>query len=296
MKSQIIALVMAAAGVAAIHHSRTGVMGEARSRPLNPLELKESPYGEVIGMALQDPVHLIWHGGRGHEHIDAQNQSKKNEEAEVCEVCGVVHDHADEDHVDEAYLENRPFWVQWKGKLLLMEKYTRFDHSPVERQGAVKEFERHETERLLKLAYDMDPTNYGNYNAYNYFYMVGKDVEDSRKRISELAHKSLAACELGKRVDPMDALTAAAAAEDLMIWVMDSPGETRPENVVSAYWRFADEVKNYEEVFDAAVNSGRINNYSQDRVSEMIQRYRLFNYNVREYGKKVEGMPKIYRY
>lgn len=295
MKSYIIALVMAAIGVAAIHHSRTSVMGEARSRSLNPLELKESPYGEVIGMALQDPVHLIWHGGRGHEHIEAQNEARESEKNEPCEVCGVVHEHGDDSHVDEAYLENRPLWVQWKGKLLLMEKTSRFNHSPVERHGAVKEFERREVERLLKMAYEMDPTNYGNYGAYIYFYMEAKDAEVSRKRISELAYKSLAACEQGKRVDPMDALTAAAAAEDLMIWVMDAPSETRSADVVSAYWRFSSEVKNYEKVFDEAVESGRINNYSEERVQEMVQRYQLFAYNVREYGKKVEALPKIFR-
>ncbi|GAA5497187.1 hypothetical protein Rhal01_03377 [Rubritalea halochordaticola] len=294
MKLGIISSVMGAAGVLMILHSQDAARGEAKSRAFNPLELKGSPYGEVIGMALQDPVHLIWHGGRGHDDAAAQTKLENNE-GDICEVCGIVHDDTVED-IDESYLEGLPQRIQWKGELLLMSKYTRFNHSPVPRRGLVKQYEQNEVRKLLQLAYEMDPTNYGNYNALNFYYFQeageGETVSD---KVESLALETIRACEEGKRVDPMDALTSASAAENILVWKFDDPDTADLGSLTEAYHRFKAEVDNCASVIAESAESGRLGLYSEARITEMQDRFNLFSYNLREYGKKIQDRPKIFR-
>lgn len=261
-------------GVLLILHGRDGVDSAIRSHLLNPLELKGSPYGEIIGMALQEPVHLLWHGGKGHEHISG--------DGDECAVCGV--DHADEE--SQNYLKDKPLSAKVKLKMLSMENAIRQDNSPLGRSAVVVSFERQRARDLMFYAYEMDPTNYGNYNAVSFFLEASGSVADQVK-IEELAQKTLAACE-GRVDDPSDCLTAASAAHILLVKKSGTLKHVEYYQLSQEFDLFLEKVKQFELSFEGALSDGRLSQYSQEKVDEMITHYNQFAYSVREYKKKIE--------
>ena len=261
-------------GILLILHGRGGVEPAIRSHSLNPLELKGSPYGEIIGMALQEPVHLLWHGGKGHEHISGDD--------EECTVCGV--DHSEEG--SQSYLKDKPLSAKVKLKMLSMENAIRQDNSPLGRSALVVSFEKRRARDLMFYAYEMDPTNYGNYNAVAFFLEANGSVAD-RAKIDELAQRTLVACE-GRIDDPSDCLTAASAAHTLLVKKSGGLSHRDYYQLSKEFDLFLAKVKQFELSFEGALSDGRLSQYSQAKVDEMISRYNQFAYSVREYKKKIE--------
>jgi len=178
----------------------------ARDLPSNPFELKGSPYGEVLGMAMQDPVNLVWHGGQRHEDVLSADGGHGGESGFAINM------NADGSEV---------LHVKLKMELGLFDKYTRQRNMPGGRKGAIRAYEKARVKNLLQTAYDFDRTNYGNYNALNFFYVTNAKRRDGLRSIDDaisLGRQTLEACEKYKSVDLQDALTAAVAAENILIW------------------------------------------------------------------------------
>ena len=185
--------------------------------------------------------------------------------------------------------------VKLKMELGLFDKYTRQRNMPGGRKGAIRAYEKARVKNLLQTAYDFDRTNYGNYNALNFFYVTNAKRRDGLRSIDDaisLGRQTLEACEKYKSVDLQDALTAAVAAENILIW-QDSLSRVRGgslDELSKSHKRLVKEYLNYQRVMGVAVEDGSLNVYSQARIDEMAQRFGVLRYSVREYKKKIERL------
>lgn len=295
MKDKIISGVIMVAGLGLALVGGSDAIRMAQSRNLNPLELRGSPFGEVLGMALQDPIHMAWHGGQGHDDVLKPGEDASAPEGEVCEVCGVVHDDDSGASVGVDLHSRQPMPVFLKGKVELLGKFIRQKNSPVKRGAAVRNYELARTKNLLQTAYDFDPTNYGNYNALNFFYVTNQ--RRGKESIGDglaLADDTIEACGKYKYDDPQDALTAASAAENKLVWMYATREKFPVSDLVETYDQFAYEVSNYQAVMIKAVETGRLKYYSAERLKEMETRFGTFAYALKGYKEKIDAMPRIF--
>lgn len=283
MKVEISKLVgggLLVAGAAFVWLGAGSLSPQVKSQPYRAFALPGSPYGEVIGLALQDPVHLLWHGGAGHEHVGRKG--------EKCEVCGV--DHSQEEGKAggrHAELENNPI-VRWKLSLLDLAAAVRQKNNPRAHAGAVVDYEQERVRSLVKLAYEMDPTNYGNYNMYVHFMLThgissGEYTMDDFYRVSEA---TIAMC-TGRDEDPEDALTAASAAENMLIYKLRGVDKADYWKFEEDYNRFVAEVRRFERNQARAEREGRLKSYQPEKVKEIGDRFQGFHYIRNSYGKLI---------
>lgn len=166
----------------------------------NPLGLKMSPYGQVIALAVQGGIDSDWHGteDRAGDH--------------VCSACG--HNHGTgESHCDESKDANT-------GKQTFIAKVEeavteRTNPRPATRGH--KFYLRRQVEDRLRFAYELDPSNYANYNSYNLF-LTEPSVGTRRvltDRVLSLARLTID-YSLREESDPRPALTAASAAGNIL--------------------------------------------------------------------------------
>lgn len=257
-------------GVGLLSHGYSSSPALRDAREFNFMCIKESPYGEIVGAALQDPVHLIWHGGKGHDHHKADENGE-------CTVCGVSHEAEDAN-----YVEGKFFLNVAKLKMLRMEANIRQSNWPSKRHSYVASYEKNKVKQLMLEAFEMDPTNYSNYNGADKY--INKNDAQGVKEMVRLAEKVYQATN-GRLWDPEDALTAASAAETVMIYRARANGINDKKALKADYDFFADKVQLFVESFERAESDRRIYYFSQEKVDEMLQRYKYFQYSLREYGK-----------
>ncbi|MFC5049928.1 hypothetical protein ACFPK9_04815 [Rubritalea spongiae] len=282
--NSVIVIVIAVLGVFLISDGRRRVEHLMAERELNPLELKESPYGEIIGAALQEPVHLLAHGGTGHDH----HHGEGHEGCAGCSGCAVTsHEH---DHAEMVEVEGGSPWLaQRKSALASLGSMIRRNHNPSGRSRGVREYEQKRIQELVELAYEMDPTNHGNYAMYVTF----EGNRGGFEKILEVSQKSLAMTE-GRLNDPNDALTSAGAAEMILIYrnIKATRDEVENSELETDYVFFVEKTKEYAEAFDKALAEGRLQQFSQEKVDEMIEIYSRFSYTIRVYGERVEEVRR----
>lgn len=192
---------LAVAGVALWSYgaSRLRTGGDFDFRP-NPLGLKMSPYGQVIALAVQGGIDSDWHGTEARTGPNA------------CHNCGHYHG-ADQsgcggDQVAKA------------GKQSFI---ARIDEAVSERTNprpatkGHKFYLRRQVEDRLRFAYELDPSNYANYNSYHLF-LTEPSVGTRRVltgRVMSLARLTID-YSLREASDPRPALTAASAAGNIL--------------------------------------------------------------------------------
>ncbi len=153
---------------------------------INPMGIYGSPYGEVIAMGLQGGIDRDFQGSLGASPVSVKN-----------------------DHPNSWM---SPF-VSWIKKIdRLVEERT--NHKSM--TNAHRQYLRMKVEDRLRLAYRLDPSNYANYNSLHLFITepsLGKNMDTVSSAVL-LAEETIEYC-LAKE-DPMAALTAAAAASNLV--------------------------------------------------------------------------------
>jgi len=262
-----IVCVLAALGVCFVVDGFSRTAEERGRRELNPLELKASPYGEIVGAALQDPVSIIHHGGIGHQHVG---------DGEECETCGVSH--------GGGGVEGRPKMTELKLSLRRLQSGIRQNNIPGYRSAEVLAYEKEKVKELMTLAYEMDPTNQGNYSVYSGFSAQKGGFEV----LYSIAQNTLQAC-AGRVNDPGDVLTAAVAAESILVYRSIEMKKRGLENVYleSDYQLLVQNVLGFRASFERALEDERIANFSQEKVDDMLAVYGRINWTVRSYGEKV---------
>src|SRR5690606_23984431 len=118
----------------------------------NPLGIKTSPYGAVVALALQGGIESDWHGT-----MDG------GATAAACTACGHHHGEAGDACQGDDTGEAADSWIE-RIELAATE---RTNPSPVTKGHLL--YLRRQTEDQLRLAYELDPSNYANYNSYQLF-------------------------------------------------------------------------------------------------------------------------------
>ncbi len=206
--SNIISTVLIGTGVAGFAVSSKPLLeNKDVDVPLNVLGINRSPYGEIFAMAMQGPIDTYWHA------VETSGQTAAD------------HDHSDPDHThdhadpappqagSEATGLSDRLRVFIDGMGAGLEERT----NPRAATDAHKFFIRRGIEDKLRFAYNLDPSHYANYNAYHFFLtepLLGTRPELT-PHAAKLAHETISYC-LSQRSDPRQALTAAAAAGNVV--------------------------------------------------------------------------------
>jgi hypothetical protein len=201
MKSipNIISIALIGCGVAGfVVASKPLLASKEADAPLNVLGINRSPYGEVFAMAMQGPIDTHFHATEAQGHVcDRHCDHGKPNEDTIAANAGL------NDHL-------RVF-IEGMGEGLTERT------NPRGASEAHKFHLRREIENKLRFAYNLDPSHYGNYNAYHFFLTepeLGTRPELT-PHAAKLAQDTINYC-LSQRNDPRQALTAAAAAGNVI--------------------------------------------------------------------------------
>lgn len=255
---------LAVSGVALWSYGSTGLAagGDFDFRP-NPLGLKASPYGAIVALAMQGGIESDWHGSM---------ETGSGSHAATCTTCG--HNHGAEGDACHDDHENKSS-AGWMERIELAAT-ERTNPSPVTKGH--KLYLRRQTEDQLRLAYELDPSNYANYNSYHLFLTepsVGTRPVLTDKVI-ELANSTIAYC-LKEESDPRPALTAAAAAGnilELMFMHREQQGYTL-EQMKQQLHAMDYSLGKHHALTEKWLTSGEFENLSPARQAEMIDRLKF---------------------
>lgn len=192
---------MAASGLALWSFAAGKLAGEGKFdyRP-NPLGLKMSPYGQVIALAVQGGIDADWHG------IETASAGHS------CSHCGGHH--AGHQAACESAPSSAPRPGGWLDRLELAATERT---NPRPATEGHKFYLRRQVEDRLRFAYELDPSNYANYNSYNLF--LTEPAVGTRRvltgKVLTLARVTIDYC-LREESDPRPALTAAAASGNIL--------------------------------------------------------------------------------
>jgi len=202
--------------------------------PKNPnvLSIKASPYGKVVAYGMQGGIELYHHQGNTHEHnhdkggdyeghtTNAEHKCVHHEGHKDCLDCS--HDHsAHKNHIDRSPKLNRIVMAPLREKSLRF--FKKLENIRVKKTNPEPVSEHHDfylrrkTENRLRLAYEMDPSNYENYNNYNGIIQeFGRSTRVKSFEASfQLSKQTIEYC-LRQENDLFAQLTGASACADIM--------------------------------------------------------------------------------
>ncbi|MFK7910254.1 MAG: hypothetical protein AB8F34_06585, partial [Akkermansiaceae bacterium] len=285
--------------------------GELEYEP-NVACLKGSPYGKVLALAMQGSIDFYWHKGSSHEHAEVLNaehhhdsgdhgdhdhggQSHSHAENIVtndgvsgcsgCAGCDAKKKTAQAAHVDsenkkdisERVSENNDPLRERAKKLIKKMSATahrRTDEKPL--TAAHKKYILGVTEDKLRLAYDLDPSNYTNYGNLHLFISTttyGRDPANDAAAV-KLARKTLDFCKKDQ-IDPASWVTAASAAYNIIYHIGRYHEHFTIAEAKSSLSEFDSCIARYNELLELAVSEGRI--VSELRYQEMSERVRYMS-------------------
>ncbi|WP_193211063.1 hypothetical protein [Luteolibacter marinus] len=232
--------------------TRLAESGEFDYHP-NPLGLKMSPYGQVIALAMQGGVEHDWHG------------AENNPAGHVCDG-GCSHEHDQDDRSqNDGELE---FPLIEKLQLAVSERTNPRPVTPAHRF-----YLRRQIEDRLRLAYQLDPSNYANYNSYHLF--LTEPQVGTRPVLSEEAvklAKSTIAYSLREKSDPRPALTAASAACNILQLLFQNQDKHSLDEMREQLQLLDFCMARHHELSAAWLESGGYENLSAARQQEMLDR------------------------
>lgn len=260
----VINISLAVTGVAlwSFGASRLAAGGDLDFRP-NPLGLKMSPYGQVIALAVQGGIDSDWHGA------NARTDGK------VCDTCG--HDHDEEaagDHCDESAGSSIATSDQSLVQRLETAVSERTNPRPATRGH--KFYLRRQVEDRLRFAFELDPSNYANYNSYHLF--LTEPAVGTRRvltgRVVELARLTIS-YSLREESDPRPALTAASAAGNILeLMFLHRQNHTIAE--MQEQLQILDfSLEHHRQLATRWIETGDFQRLSAARQSEMLERLRF---------------------
>jgi hypothetical protein len=179
--------------------------------PLNPFGINGSPYGEVFAMALQGPIDTFFDAG----------------------VSGIkAPPAAQADPTPPATPDpSNPSPNNLLASLLTsLDQASETRTNPKPASDALRRHLRRVVENKLRFAYQLDPSHYGNYNSLHFFLTepaLGTHPELTPSA-AKLAEDTILYC-LKQDHDPRPALTAAAAATNILLLMFADPHEAPPK-------------------------------------------------------------------
>ncbi|BDS08493.1 hypothetical protein NT6N_35330 [Oceaniferula spumae] len=255
----------------------------------NPGCIKGSPYGKVLALAMQGPIDFYWHKGQSHEHaatLKAENR-KAEECSSGCDDHTHHHKHVHEDHATHAEgcgcgahgeeakvvveAPESPLHTLAKLQIKRMgaSAHRKTDGKPLSEAHA--KYLQSVTEDKLRLAYDLDPSNYTNYGNLHLFLSTttyGKSSADDAAAV-KLAQQTLDFCKLDE-VDPASWITAASAAYNIVYHIGSYHEEFTVAEAKASLAEFDHCMAVFNELLNSAVEEGRI--ASTERLEELNTR------------------------
>jgi hypothetical protein len=203
--------------------------------PLNPMGINGSPYGEVLAMAMQGPIETFFHGAMGtgvHHHKDGEScASCKGTPAmdpSAPKIFRTPLPEATATADKTAVKANLPLSQRFEKFLASLSKVETISTNPKGTSDAHKRYLRRQTENKLRFAYNLDPSHYGNYNSLNLFLSEGIGTyPEAKNSVATLAEQTINYC-LKQKHDPRPALTAAAAATNILQFMFADQHEEKP--------------------------------------------------------------------
>ena len=286
--SNVITIALIGGGAAAfVMSSRPLLDNKEADVPLNAMGINRSPYGEVIAMAMQGPIDTFFHATESGGH--------KCSDPEQC-----AHEHTAESK-DIAVVQHGTWNAKLRHFIEKMGKGQVERTNPNAASAAHKFYLRREIENKLRFAYNLDPSHYGNYNAYHFF--LTQPQLGTRPELTpgaaKLAQNTINYC-LSQRTDPRQALTAAAAAGN----VIELMFEDRQVNPDSPHYSISQmkemlavtdhSIGLYSHLSNEWIEKGLWENLSAMRLDEAQQRLK-FILKIRqsqgEAVRRLEGLP-----
>lgn len=194
-----------------------GDRGELQ-HPINPFGVNRSPYGEVFAMAMQGPINTDFHvgmyGATPEEMVQLQRENEKRRPKPGSLLIVVP----DPEELESTEPPPLPPGVIPKMQHLIDQMRSgharRTNKLPA--SEALKFHIRRSAEDKLRLAYNLDPSHYANYNSLHFFLTEGIGTRpELQASVDELARQTIDYC-LSREDDPRPALTAAAACTNLL--------------------------------------------------------------------------------
>lgn len=266
--------------------------------PPNPLGIKMSPYGEVLAMAMQGPIDLYWHGGSEdcHDPSCTAHHAQDGETGGHGHTCD--HDHREADPTlatSNPRLASGSLRDQYRTFLEGLNSAVTTRTNPRSATEGHKFHLRRQIEDKLRFAYQLDPSHYGNYSSYHFFItepQVGTRPELT-KGAKQLADATIAYC-LSQTSDPRPALTAAAAAQNVLELMFADPARY-PTSLMRDQLALVDHaLARHQQLLEQAVKSGQWDLVSPFRRDETAERCR-FLCRVRDAAdatiRRLDGLP-----
>ncbi len=173
--------------------------------PLNPLGINGSPYGQVFALAMQGPIETYFDnrtGGMAHEHEEGE---------------GSDHDHEAETVNNNTSNTHHSLDVRFQHLLTSMNQACEARTNPRSSSKAQELYMRRQVEDKLRFAYQLDPSNYNNYNSLHFF--LSEPSLGTRPELSSTAQKladdTIQYC-FKQQNDPRPNLTAAGACTNVL--------------------------------------------------------------------------------
>lgn len=233
----------------------------------NVASFKGSPYGKVLALAMQGPIGLYFHKGESHETSEALKEPHVHADGSICH----------EDHGNEEAEESSPplsHHRRAKDQIKKMAAYAHRNTSSLLLSPEHEKYLQSENEDMLRLAYELDPSNYTNYNNYHLFISMndfGKSAMNQEAAVA-LARRTILFCQR-ETVDPASWLTAASAAYNVITYVGLNYEKLTKKQAKASLFEFDECMKTYEMLLDASQKKSL---YIPDaRLKEMKSRARF---------------------
>ena len=218
--------------------------------------LKGSPYGKIFALAMQGPIGFYWHEGKTHEHASTLADDHEHH-AGCADGC---HGHQAEAAATGAELRdgNVPLRVRTQEKIKQMEATVHRKTNGEPLSAAHKQYIQGEVEDKLRLAYELDPTNYTNYGNYHLFLSInnlGRAEADDYAALG-IAHQTLETCKQDE-LDPASWVTAANAAYNIIYHIGRHHKDYSVAQAKASLAEFDSCIGRYEELLAQALRDGR---------------------------------------
>ena len=282
----------------------------------NPGCIKGSPYGKVLALAMQGPIDLYWHSGQTHESAEILNAEHQHSDGTVHKHADHGHQHSDDHHGHHDHHGHEGHEGHKQPKFEKVEIVTQIEEEAVTREAPEKPLVQRAKDKIklmsatakrktdgsplspshrkylqsviedkLRLAYELDPTNYTNYGNLHLFLTstnLGKESADDSKAL-RLAQKTLEVCKK-EEVDPASWVTAASAAYNIIFHIGRYYDQYTVAEAKASLKEFDDCIVAHQDLLDGAVENGRI--LSEARLNEFNERVR--------YMKKIRYAQGVY--
>jgi len=179
--------------------------------------------------------------------------------------------------------------TELKLNLRKLESGIRQNNIPGYRSAEVLAYERNKVKELMTLAYEMDPTNQGNYSVYSNF----AAEEGGFEALYQVSQNTLKACE-GRLNDPGDALTAAVAAESILVYRAIEMKRKGVENIYleSDYQLLDKNALRFKSSYERALADGRLAHFSQEKADDMLVVFSRLSWTARAYKAKLDSIAQ----